>query len=227
MIALDERQAHAVLDLASREAKGRKIEALLGLPVGAPIKLLEVGTGAGGIAHYFATRSVGPCDVDAVDVRDQRQVKDGYRFTLIDSTELPFGNQSFDVVVSNHVIEHVGDRSAQLNHLKEMRRVLTLEGMIYLAVPNRWMLVEPHFRLPFLSWLPRSLRTMYVQASGRGSVYDCEPLTLTKLNSLIMDAGLIGENASVRAFRAVMDIEKPRSLPLVIAAKLPDWILSL
>ena len=76
---LMERQGHAALDLQSRNAKARKIEALLGLtPTGRPLRLLEVGTGSGGIAHYFGTHPTLRCEVDAVDVTDTRQIHDGF-----------------------------------------------------------------------------------------------------------------------------------------------------
>src|SRR5512142_2563718 len=178
------RNGHATLDLGTREAKGRKIERVLDLPASHGRRLLEVGTGAGGIAHYFAARSESPFDVDAVDVTDQRQVVDGYRFTRVETTALPFESRSFDVVISNHVIEHVGDRGAQLHHLHEIRRVLRPEGRVYLAVPNRWMLVEPHYRVPLLSWLPRAWRTPYLRMTGRGHIYDCEPLRRFEVEDL-------------------------------------------
>ena len=56
--------------------------------------------------------------------------------------ELPFDDARFDVVISNHVIEHVGDEAAQHAHLREIRRVMKADGSAYLAVPNRWMLTE-------------------------------------------------------------------------------------
>ncbi|MFP5465661.1 MAG: class I SAM-dependent methyltransferase, partial [Gammaproteobacteria bacterium] len=143
-----ERQGHAALDLKSRNAKARKIEALLGLkPISRPLRLLEVGTGSGGIAHYFGTHPALRCEVDAVDVTDTRQIHDGYRFTQVHDVHLPFPDGHFDVVISNHVIEHVGDSSAQRRHLAELRRVLGPAGVGYLAVPNRWQIVEPHYRL--------------------------------------------------------------------------------
>src|SRR5690348_18512270 len=114
------RQPHAVPDLPSRRLKGLKIERLLGLAESPkPIRLLEVGAGSGGIAHYFGTHPELQCEVDAVDVHDNRLVADGYRFQLVSDTRLPFRDQSFDVVLTNHVIEHVGDATAQLAHLKE------------------------------------------------------------------------------------------------------------
>jgi SAM-dependent methyltransferase len=38
--------------------------------------------------------------------------------------------------------------------LDEVWRVLKPGGLAYLACPNRYSLVEPHYRLPFLSWFP-------------------------------------------------------------------------
>src|SRR3546814_2152088 len=47
-------RSHAVLDLPSRRFKGLKIERLLDLASRPqPIRMLEIGTGSGGIAHYF------------------------------------------------------------------------------------------------------------------------------------------------------------------------------
>lgn len=222
-----ERQGHATLDLGTREAKGRKIAHLLDMPPVNGRRLLEVGTGAGGIAHYFATRYAPPFIVDAVDVTDNRQVSDGYRFTRVEGTTLPFADDIFDVVVTNHVIEHVGDRAAQLHHLQEIRRVLRGDGRVYLAVPNRWMLVEPHYRLFFLSWLPRAWRSPYLRARGRGNVYDCEPLRRFEVEELAYEAGFVWSNASVRALRALVHIEPNASWLARLLVRAPDTLLHL
>lgn len=228
MNAATERQGHATLDLRTREAKGRKIARVLGLPPREGRRLLEVGTGAGGIAHYFATLYSPPFDVDAVDVTDNRQVTEGYRFQCVSGTALPYADETFDVVVTNHVIEHVGDRAAQLHHLQEIHRVMRGDGKVYLAVPNRWMLVEPHYRLAFLSWLPRSWRTPYLRASGRGTVYDCEPLQRFEVEALAHEAGFKARNATIGALRALVAIEPNVSLAARLVARLPDrWLRSL
>lgn len=203
-------RGHAVLNLSSRTAKARKIEALLDLvPTGKPIRLLEVGTGSGGIAHYFATSSALRCEVDAVDVTDTRQIRDGYRFTLVEGVELPFPDNEFDVVISNHVIEHVGDADAQRKHLSELHRVLRDDGVGYLAVPNRWQLVEPHYRLAFLSWIPERWRTPYLRLRNRGSCYDCRPLTVPQLESLLSEAGFGFVHHHGRALRLTYELERP------------------
>ena len=139
------RQPHAVLDLPSRGWKAEKIARLLGLSTRKQsIRLLEIGTGSGGIAHWFAHHPQLRCEVVAVDVCDNRQLHEGYAFQQVEGVDLPFEEASFDAVISNHVIEHVGDAQAQARHLAEIRRVMKPDGVGYLAVPNRWMLTEPH-----------------------------------------------------------------------------------
>lgn len=51
------RQPHAVLDLDSRRLKAIKIERLLDVSSRMqPMRMLEIGTGSGGIANYFRTQ---------------------------------------------------------------------------------------------------------------------------------------------------------------------------
>ncbi len=217
------RLPHAVLDLPSRRWKGEKILRLLGLaPRAIPWRVLEIGTGSGGIAHYLGTHPDINCTVMSVDVVDVREVRDGFDFKLVSGTALPFGDGEFDVVISNHVIEHVGMRSEQLAHLRECRRMLAPMAVGYLAVPNRWMLVEPHYRLAFLSWWPRGWRSTYLRMMCRGSFYDCEPLTVPELQALFTDASLHGENITIAALRETIAIEAPRSFAVRLAALLPD-----
>ncbi|TCO42649.1 class I SAM-dependent methyltransferase [Dokdonella fugitiva] len=222
------RLPHAVLDLTSRRRKALKIECLLGLePAGAPIHLLEVGTGAGGLAHYFGTHPHLRCEVDAVDVHDSRQVTDGYRFRQVSDTRLPFSDGQFDVVLSNHVIEHVGDERAQRTHLAELRRVLRPGGVGYLAVPGRWMLVEPHYQLAFLSWLPRSWRSPYLRVRRKGSTYDCEPLQMRGLERMLSDAGFEWRNRCLEALRMTLELEGTHSLAAKVVRWMPDPLLRL
>lgn len=220
-----QRKAHATPDLLSRDRKARKIERLLQLPAERPVRLLEIGTGSGGIAHYFGTHHSRRFDVHAVDVRDDRRVREGYEFHVVADTRLPFPAGCFDAVISNHVIEHVGGRGAQLRHLREIRRVLRSDGRGYLAVPNRWMLIEPHYGLPFLSWLPRALRSPYLAISGRGVAYDCEPLQQHELHALLARAGLDYEHRETEALRALAELERDDRLARLMAM-LPSWLIT-
>lgn len=223
-----DRKPHAVLDLSSRRLKALKIERLLELPTQpAHMRLLEIGTGSGGIAYYFANHHTRDFDVTAVDVKDQRLIKEGYTFHLVTDTTLPFPENSFDIVITNHVIEHVGELGEQRHHLSEVKRVLKSSGTAYLAVPNRWMLIEPHYRLAFLSWLPRRLRTPYLRLMMRGERYDCEPLSLQSLESLLVESEFTFENLGTQALRETILLEGAKSLSTKLVSTLPDQVLDL
>ena len=222
------RQPHAVLDLDSRRLKAIKIERLLDLSSRAqPMRMLEIGTGSGGIAHYFGTHPSLRIEVDAVDIVDNRGIDGGYRFHLVVDTTLPFPDASFDVVLTNHVIEHVGDRRAQLAHLLEIRRVLRSDGIGYLAVPNRWQLVEPHYKLAFLSWWPHAWRSAYLKRMRGVAFYDCEPLTVPELERLLAEAGFRFQNLCVESVHAMLAIERPQSIVKKLLDLAPDRLLAM
>jgi ubiquinone/menaquinone biosynthesis C-methylase UbiE len=213
------RRGHAVMDLTSRDFKAIKIAHLIGAnPEGPSRRMLEIGTGSGGIAHYFGKTGKMNWEVEAIDVEDVRMVGDGYQFTQVDGVDLPFPDANFDVVISNHVIEHVGDAGQQARHLAELARVLRPDGIGYLAVPSRWMVVEPHYRLPFLSWLPQWLADAYVRLAGKGTHYDCRPLTTRGLESNLRDAGFAFAQRHGEALRLTYELERPN-------APLYRWLL--
>lgn len=208
-----DRQGHAVLDLPSRNKKAMKIAALLGVSPGAPrCRLLEVGCGVGGISHWFGAAGAMGWEVEAVDVQDVRLVHEGFGFRKVTGTSLPFPDGSFDFALSNHVIEHVGGEHEQREHICELRRVLKPKGRAFLAVPNRWMLIEPHFALPMLSWLPESLAHLYVRAAGKGTHYDCRPLTCSNLEAMLVDAGFCWRQHTSSALHLFFELERPDAI---------------
>ena len=223
MAGTRERQPHAILDAQSRVLKARKIIEVVGRDRIADARVLDIGTGAGVMASELAKFAR---EVTGVDVRDQRTTFDGYRFVQVEGTTLPFDDRSFDVVLSNHVIEHVGERDDQLRHLREASRVLADDGVCYLAVPNKWVLLEPHFRLPFLSWIPRSLRDPYVRLAGKGDFYDCNLPTRGVLERLFAAAGFSHRELTIDAMRAMDRIESPTGLTGSIL-RAPDGLLRL
>lgn len=221
------RSPHVVLDLNSRQLKARKIEVLLGLfEEHKKYKLLEVGVGSGGIAHYFGSHKKFKIDVDAVDVFDNRIVKEGYHFQQVDSCLLPYESNTFDVVISNHVIEHVGSKQEQLEHLSEIKRVVKVGGCIYFAVPNRWMLIEPHYKLIFLSWFPRKYRSQYLRHAKGVDFYDCEPLERNELDMMLEYTGFFSENICIKALKETYRIEQPNSLIGKCFCAIPDFIFT-
>lgn len=220
------RSPHASLDPCSRIRKAEKIRRLLQLDrLAGPLRVLEIGCGSGVIANHFANSTNPICKVFAVDVKDQRITKEGYHFSLVRGCELPFDSGSFDLIISNHVIEHVGDRDAQVLHLVEIARVMTHSGCGYLAAPNRWAPVEPHYYLPFLSWLPKKMRSSYLWISGKGKQYDCNPLSARELARLFVETGLVAESLVAPAVRELLALETASRLFRTFA-RFPPWLLT-
>lgn len=216
-------RSHVVFE--NRSAKAKKIEKILGCEKEFNVnqKLLEVGTGSGGIASYFASKK--DFSVYAVDVVDNCQLKEGYEFQLVFDARLPFTDNFFDIVISNHVIEHVGDKDEQKKHLEEIYRVLKTDGILYLAVPNRWMLIEPHYKLIFLSWLPRKYRSLYLKKIKNIDVYDCEPLEKYELESLLTNSSFRYKNYCVEAMNIFVRDEKGYQGIYYIFKWIPLWFL--
>lgn len=89
-------------------------------------------------------------------------------FTCADGEQLPLADRSVDLIVFNHIYEHVVDADAVMD---EIRRVLKDDGVAYFGFANKLGIVEPHYKLPFLSWLPQGLADRYVARSGRADQY--------------------------------------------------------
>lgn len=106
-----------------------------------------------------------------------------------DVLRMPFASESLDFVMLNHLYEHVPD-PARL--FEETYRVLRPGGRAYVTAGSRLAVVEPHYRLPFLSWLPDRAAGTYLRATRRGRSYDdIRFLTYRPLTRLMRAAGFI------------------------------------
>ena len=63
-------------------------------------------------------------------------------------------NQTFDIVISNHVIEHVNQHEL---YIRTLRRLMKPGAILFIACPNRLWPLEAHSRLPLIHYLPRPL----------------------------------------------------------------------
>ncbi len=114
-----------------------------------------------------------------------------------DATRLPVPPESFDLVLLNHIYEHVADQAALF---REAHRILRPGGVAYVSAGNRLAIMEPHYRLPLLSWLPNPVADRYVRWTRRGSGYDdIRFRTYRPLRALIEGAGLRVRDVTERA----------------------------
>lgn len=164
--------SHAVLDIKSRKTKARTIiEILKHYKNIKESRILDIGTGSGVISSEIRKISK---KVYSVDVVDERVIKNNFAFRMVKGEKLPFKNNEFDIIISNHVMAHVKNDGL---HLKEINRVLKEDGIVYLGMQNRLWPLEPNFNMLFLCWLPKKLADSYVRLMGKGSSYNVNPMT--------------------------------------------------
>jgi len=120
-------------------------------------KVLEIGCGTGYGADYLSKSA---SNIVAIDIREggisycqDKYGKDNLIFMQADGLKLPFKNESFDVVLSFQVIEHIEPKMV-LNYLSEIKRVLKRDGVFLISTPNSRLRLLP-FQKP---WNPEHVK---------------------------------------------------------------------
>ncbi|TZF91227.1 class I SAM-dependent methyltransferase [Cognatilysobacter lacus] len=114
------------------------------------------------------------CGIDDASFLEQKFP--GMRFVRADGRDLPFADESFDIVHSSAVLEHVGSNSTQQNFVRELIRVA--KRGVFLTTPNRWFPVEFHSVLPIVHWLPAAQFRAILRLLGHRSLDREENLNL-------------------------------------------------
>lgn len=131
----------------------------------------DVGSSSGLFAQALGVefKQVLAFDIDVAALHAGRaNARTNVHCVAADSQQLPIQDGSLDLVVCNHVYEHVPDANRLFD---EIHRVLRVGGICYFGAASRLTVIEPHYRLPFLSWLPKGLADRYMQWAGRGPRY--------------------------------------------------------
>ncbi len=140
--------------------------------------LLDFGSGTGAQTFLFSDDfEIGyGADVSESYLREfsRRAAELGiahrYQALLYDGSRLSLSDASVDQAISFEVLEHVEDEAVALS---ELHRVLKPGGRLVMSVPNRWWIFETHGaklpvlpwnRVPFFSWLPKSIHDRYARA---------------------------------------------------------------
>ena len=113
-------------------------ELLRALPPGAVV--LDLGCGAGSFDSAGRQFTAVRLDLEAKSGRVSN-------FVQADAARLPFGAGCFDLVVSNHSLEHVDNLASAL---EEIGRVLKSGGSLYVGVPDAATVTDRLYR-----WLAR------------------------------------------------------------------------
>jgi SAM-dependent methyltransferase len=109
---------------------------LLGIDPKAQLKTLFAGCGLGFIPYILARHTAWTCiggELDEARIAAHPWVRERVRIARLDATAMPFPDNAFDLVICNHVIEHVPAWEALV---QELHRVVRPGGLVYVATPN-------------------------------------------------------------------------------------------
>ena len=149
---------------------------------------LDAGCGAGDYCskfeEEFGAKVIG---IEYEEEKVAEAQKLGRPYVSVGNLEkLDFADSSFDVILINEVLEHVGSEAATIS---ELQRVLRPGGSIHVFSPNRFYPLETHAVyshrtgkkickfFPLLPWLPSSIASGLVRLEAR----NFWPWTLRKL----------------------------------------------
>jgi len=206
---------------------------------------LDIGSGYGAITHSLS-RLVGELySVEAIPERieftQERLRQEGIRNVRLiqaSATALPLVANSFDLVVTNGVLEWVGEwdlegdpRSAQLRFLGTICRLLKDDGLLVIGIENRFgfvyfLGVPDHSNIPYTSLVPRPMASFMLRHSSSAhhrtqlnpkKEYRTYTYSERGYRKLLGEAGF----ADVTCYWVEPDYNQPCS---VIPLAMPHWV---
>ncbi len=185
--------------------RAERIMRLLKVAHVSPVEtILDIGCGYGDIALGLADVGIQVTGVDVflpgVRAASKASSEMGLNaaFFISPAESLGMKDHAVPLVICYNIWEHVQYPRALLNQIS---RVLLQEGVLFLAVPNKFWILESHYRLPLLSWLPQRLADMYLRVSGRGTKYDVSCPTWWNLERSLESCGFKVDNLNLYVLR--------------------------
>lgn len=132
-----------------------------------PLRILDVG----GIENFWKAIGYEPEDGVEITLLNLERVEvsePGMISVSGDACDLSqYGDDSYDIVFSNSVIEHLFTLENSAKMANEVRRV---GKRYFVQTPNKYFPIEPHFHFPFWQFLPESMRASLLMRKKRGHV---------------------------------------------------------
>jgi len=215
---------------SGRRKKAQKVLKILRAYYGGPLDRLtavDVGASTCLMTELFAEEigTVIALDPDHVGLSHgkQRGVRNNLRFVCGDGTDAPLAAASVDIIICNQVYEHVEDQEGLV---REIYRLLKPDGFCYFGAGSRYVLIEGHYFLPFLSWLPLKWSSRYLRLMGRKIDYDVYLLSYFKLKKLLRNFEFHDFTTRVLTQPeqySAEDLVKPGSIWTKLPPRLYEW----
>ncbi len=152
---------------------------LMALPFCGGKRVLEVGcfSGYGEKILLSSAGEVIACDNDikALVSAGSNIEAENLRFLAADAVQLPFPDESFEVVIAFQILEHISPARVR-GFLREVKRIIGKGGLLLLTTPNRSLRLLPfqrpfnreHYREYTLKQLRETLEEVYTGCRIKG-----------------------------------------------------------
>ena len=206
--------------LNSRQRKANKIKAILQDHLGPDFHFencLDIGCREGTVLNSISDHFEHSFGID-LDVPFLHTAQTAYRW-VADGMCLPLPDETFDVILCAQVYEHVQNVG---DLFTEIYRTLKPGGIVFFSGPNRRWLMEEHYQLPLLSWLPKNLAHRYLRATRGIAKYEINPHTSNQLRRHLKDFTIIDYTQTL--------LQNPENFALedrVRVNNLPGWLIQM
>jgi SAM-dependent methyltransferase len=128
-------------------------------------RILDFGCGDGRVVYHGLKDGLNIFGVDIFyggSSSKQHVIESGLLgtriFEITQEGIIPFPDETFEVVLSNQVFEHVNDFDGPL---REIHRAMKPGGLFILHFPTSEVILEGHIGIPFAHWFARGSRLRY------------------------------------------------------------------
>lgn len=126
-------------------------------------KTLDVGCGNGWSAFLLSQKGAVVTGVDLHANSFEPSLSSNLNYKQGSATQLPFANESFDIVTTHECLEHV---ESPLKALSEFDRVLKSGGYVCIVGPNLLSLLQSIRGMTSYVWKVRPLRGIFLRQPG-------------------------------------------------------------
>jgi ubiquinone/menaquinone biosynthesis C-methylase UbiE len=127
--------------------------------------------------------------INLTEVQDYRRSFPEVRAVMFNGCALPFPDQSFDIVYSNAVLEHLPGEDLVQRFAAEVQRV---GKAWFVTTPNFWYPFDPHYHLPFVQLLSQDAQRALVQKLGKTPYDYLHLFSKRELRRLFPTSNVIG-----------------------------------
>lgn len=118
--------------------------------------------------NYFEKTYPYPENITALSIIPLKEFP--YRYPKVKTViysggRFPFADKEFSIVISNAVIEHVGNENDQVGFVSELHRA---GHSFYFTTPAREFPIEIHTNFPLVHWLPKRKFDNIIRFFGKG-----------------------------------------------------------